>query len=288
MKRVYWKFFVTACLVVLGLVTRSVSAVSPTPTPSGILIPDKASTTSSDTTKKIEDLKERLATKVTQLRQQERRAVFGTVKSTSISTFTVETKTKDVKIELTDDMKVIQYLKGKRTVLSSDDIEKGDTVVVFGVYDTTLDLLKGSVVFIQNAIPTRVWGLVTSVDREEFTMTVASVTNQTYVVDIEKSTKAFWWDKDKKAIAKSGFSKITVGDTVHIIGTPVPKKEQRVSADRILSIGNITGAPTAQPTSPPASPQPTQTREASGGASPTATKKPTLTPTKKPTVTPTP
>src|SRR3989338_292029 len=82
--------------------------------------------TPSATNKKIEDLKDRLATKVAELRQTSRRGMYGTVKSTSITSFVVETKTKDVKIELTDTIKVIQYLKGKRTELTTEDISKED------------------------------------------------------------------------------------------------------------------------------------------------------------------
>ena len=52
----------------------------------------------------LEELKDRLATKVAELRDVVRRAVSGTVKTVSISSATVETKTKDIKIELGDDI----------------------------------------------------------------------------------------------------------------------------------------------------------------------------------------
>lgn len=209
--------------------------------------------TPSATNKKIEDLKDRLATKVAELRQTSRRAIFGTVKSTSITSFVVETKTKDVKIELTDDIAVIQYLKGKRTTLTVDDIAKGDTVAVFGEYNTTLDLLKAAVMFIQGAIPERVSGSVTGRDEKAFTLTITTLQNQAYTIDIEKSTKALAWDREKKELVKSGFSKIAAGNVVHIVGFPVPKKELRISATRIIDLGNLaaTASSTPKPTVSP-------------------------------------
>lgn len=194
-------------------------------------------TTHSATDKKIDDLKERLATKVAELSQTQRRAIFGTVKATSLSTTTIETTTKDVKIELTDDIQIFQIIKGKRTQLSTEDLAKGDSVSVFGEYDATLDLLKANVIFIQDDFPQRVAGTVTEVDAKAFTLTVQPIEGLKFIIDIEKSTKTSLWDGS--AIAKSGFSKIAVGDTVHVIGFAVAKTENRIDADRILDLGNL-------------------------------------------------
>ncbi|MDP1722477.1 MAG: hypothetical protein Q8L37_04680 [Candidatus Gottesmanbacteria bacterium] len=228
--------------------------------------------TASATTKKIEDLKDRLATKVAELRQTSRRAIVGTVKSTSITSFVVETKTKDIKIELMDEIKVIQYLKGKRTILTGEDIAKGDLVAVFGEHDATLDLLKATIVVIQSRSPERISGTVSARDDTEFTLTITTPQGQTMMIDIEKATKTLAWNREKKEIIKSGFSKITVGATVHIVGFPVPKKENRMSADRILDLGNL-----ASPAdlAIPSTPTPTE-KQASPSAA--ATKKPTPTP----------
>src|SRR3989344_3490561 len=139
--------------------------------------------TASGNQQQIEDLKERLATKVAQLRQSQRKAIVGTVKAVSVSTATIETKTKDVKIELTDDIVIVQVLKGKRTKLTLDDLAKGDRVVVFGEYDTTLDLLRAKVIFIQSASTVeRILGAVTGVDAKAFTVTVTTAEGKTITI----------------------------------------------------------------------------------------------------------
>lgn len=221
--------------------------------------------TANATTKKIEDLKDRLATKVAELRQTSRRGIYGTVKSTSITSFVVETKTKDVKIDLMDEMKVIQYLKGKRTILTSEDIAKGDLVAVFGDHDATLDLLKATIVVIQSPSPERISGTVSARDDTEFTLTIITPQGQTVMIDIEKPTKTLAWNREKKEIIKSGFSKIVAGATIHVVGFPVPKKENRISADRILDLGNL-AAPIDQVV--PSIPTPTE-KLASPSATPT-------------------
>jgi len=224
--------------------------------------------------KKIEDLKDRLATKVAELRTIEKRALYGTVKSTSISTFTIETLTKDVKIELTDDIKVVQMLKGKRTDLKIENVEKGDVVTVFGDYDTAVEILKAKVIFIQSSSETkRIVGVIKETKKADYTIVLNTANDKSYTIDFESTTKTSSWTKDK-GIEKAGFTKLSVGDTIVVLGTPDAKKENRLSALRILDIGNFSGeTPVATPTETP--------KEATKSA------KTTTTPTKSATPTPT-
>ena len=215
----------------------------------------------------IESLKERLATKVAELRQTQSKAVFGTVKSISVSTLVIETKTKDVKIDLTDDIKVAQILKGVRTKLTIENVKKGDEVTIFGTYDSTLDLLKAKYIFIQNKPLERVTGVVTDINRDDFTLTIQTTEERSIVIDIETTSRTVRWDGT--SIVKSGFSKIAVGDTLHIQGTNVPKKENRYSAIRILDLGNLTGNATL----PTATATPTTEATPEGTLTPSPTSK---------------
>jgi hypothetical protein len=219
----------------------------------------------------MEDLKARLATKVAELRTVVKRAMSGTIKSVSVTSATIETKTKDIKIELTDDVTVTQMISGKRTPLAVDKLEPKDVVTVFGTYDETLDLLKAQYIFIESSLNvTRLSGIVVDVDDEDFVLTINTGEGRILTVDIERTTKTTLWTK-AGGIAKGGFSKIVVGDTVHIIATPVVKKENTYSAVRILDLGNITGAAST--------PTAVTTPVASSSATPKATPKVAATPT---------
>lgn len=229
----------------------AVLAVSPTPT---------AAATPSATpagTAQLDALKERLATKVAELRSVVKRAMNGVVKTVSVASATVETDTKDIKIELGDNVKVAQMIRGKRTELTTDDLAKDDPITVFGTYDETLDLLKAQYIFIENKTPLQhVSGSVTASDEKAFTVSVKTREGRVLTIDIEKDTKTSVWTK-ADGIAKAGFSKIAEGDTVHVTGTDVAGKENRIRALRILDLGNLSGA------------APTPTPEASASASST-------------------
>ncbi len=251
---------ITYSVLIIAIFTFVLTAHAATPTPRA------NPTETASKTKQIEDLKERLATKVAELRQTQRRAIAGVIKTVSVSTITVETKTKDVKIELSDNIKVFQILKGVRTKLSFESLEKNDPVVVFGQFDSTLDLLKANVIFIQATPLTRVTGIVKEIDKSEFTVTIATSEGISNIIDIETFTKIFQWTKEQ-GIAKSGFSKLAVGDTLHVLGTPFPKKENRLSATRILDPGALlsnttpTNTPAAQATTPTVTTKPLQKLE---------------------------
>lgn len=236
----------------LALIPMRVIATTPEATPTA--------TPKAAVNAQLEELKDRLATKVAQLRDIVRRAVSGTIKTISISSATVETKTKDIKIELADDIIVSQLINGKRTVLSVEDLTRDDPVTVFGSYDATLDLLKAKVIFIESTrIAEHLSGTVIEIDRDQNTAVVETSEGRKVTVDIEKATKTIVWTKDG-GLAKGGFSKITTGDTVHVVGVAVPKKENTYTAVRILDIGNLSGAAptiTAPAASPSATPKAT-------------------------------
>lgn len=243
MKRIF-----AAAIVFLALVSQVQAVATPSAT--------------STANKQVEDLKERLATKVAELKKVERKAVFGKVKSVSISSVTIETKTKNLKIELPDTVVVIQYLKGQRTKLTTGDIDKDDMVAVFGEYDATVDILKASVIVIQNTVTQRVTGTITAIDKTDYTLTMTGDDGKTYVMDIETTTKAITWDQTS-GITKWGFSKMNIGNFIEVLGSPVPKKENRLSAVRILDLGNsststTTSAPSPTPSSASASATPTK------------------------------
>ncbi|HUD18919.1 MAG TPA: hypothetical protein VMR81_00540 [Patescibacteria group bacterium] len=262
------RFLTISCLLlsIAGTVhAASVKTASP--------VDATASAAISPPEQQIENLKQRLATGVAQLSQLERKAIVGTVKDVSVSTITVETKTSDIKIELVDGIKVFQTIKGKRTTLTTDDISKGDTVVVFGQYDATLDLLKAGVIVIQDPLPERIAGTVTDVDKKNYMVTVATPDGQSYMVDIENTTAMLGRDIDDSVI-KRGFSKLQTQETVLIIGTIEPKVANRLSAVRFLDIGNL-NAPTATPTPTPGD----TTQQATPSATATPKTKATTTPT---------
>lgn len=207
----------------------------------------------------IEELKERLATKVAELRTLVKRAMYGTVTSVSLTSAVVDTSTKQIKIELGEEVGVAQLIRGTRTDLEVSDVEEDDIVTVFGNYDDTLDLLQAKYIFIESASrPVRESGDIISLDRQDNTITVKTKEGREIIVDIERTTDTFLWSKEA-GTGDSGFSELEIGHSVHVTGTPDADEENRISAARILSLGYLMNEP------------PTSTPEASPSASPSAT-----------------
>jgi len=258
------------CIALFFMFPFWVYAVEKEATPTATAIPIK--------NKQVEDLKERLATKVAQLRQSERRAIYGTVKTTTISTLTIETPNKDIKIELTDDIKVFQTLKGKRTALTIEDVTKNDIISVFGDWDTSVEVMKAKIIFIHSTQENiqHITGTILETKKADFTITLTTKEGTTAIIDFETATKTNVWTREK-GMEKGGFSRLLPGETIMVVGTSVPKKENRISAHRILDIGNLTGE------TPATTPSPASINEATGSSvksSGTLTKSPT--PTGKP------
>lgn len=185
---------------------------------------------------KIDSLKERLATKVAELRKSIPKAVTGTVSDVSISQVTIDVGGKAIKIELPDEVEVKQIIRTKMTDLDTDDIDKNDRVTVFGSFDETLDVLTPTTVFIEPAtFPKRIHGFITEIDEDDFTVTIRGLDNVSYTLDIETSTRTNGYTP-ADGIQKSGFSQLESGMFLSVLGTEHKTIQDRLTATRILHL----------------------------------------------------
>jgi len=211
-------------LVFLFISLNTVFAESPTASPSAA----KA---------KIEDLKDRLATKVAELTTTQQIAVFGNVKTITVASMIVETSDKDLKIDLADDIKLVQYLKGKRTVLDIEKLEKNDSIVIFGDHDMTLDVVKPKIIHIVEEKESVFGGVVGAVDNKNYTFEISTFEGTTLTIDFEKSTKAKILINDK--FEKAGFSNIKADMIVLVNGTNSKESKDRISATKLVLYESI-------------------------------------------------
>ncbi len=253
------------CTLYLILYTSSVVAASPLPSPKSTEASPSAKP-GSERQEQIKELKDRLATRVAELRQQMRRVLTGEIKTISGKNLTLTTKQGD-KIVVTDEQTIfIQLGASGRKEINFSNLKAGQSISAFGLYDETKGQLAAKVI-ISKVLPLNFNGKITEIDISGGTISVQTPKNGSYIVDIENYTKISVWDKDK-GIQKYGLSKLKVGDRVHINANQPTKSTEnnRVSANRILVLpGNATGIvsspkPTASPTATPkASPKPTST-----------------------------
>lgn len=216
----------------------------------------------------IKELRERLATRVAELRQTLRKAYNGEIKSISGKTIILVTASGERTIVTNEETLFFRIGPAGRKKISLSDLKVGEKIAAFGQI-SQLEPLAGNQgeltarVIIAKVLPINIEGKVTAVDTENGTINVQTPKRGLFVVDVETTTKILVWQKGV-GLKKFGFSKIKVGDRVHVNGTTsttAKDGENRISANRILVLpGKAVGivgspSPSASPTaSPKASP----------------------------------
>ena len=205
-----------------------------------ILSDENASASSLDKLNQILDLKDKIATKVTRIRQTSQGAVYGQVKEISPASLTLTNLKGEIQITLNSDIIVYLRTDTGRKESSLVKITTGMNVSVFGIYDESKKNLDPRYIYIQSQ-PVRVIGKILDIDKTGYTVTVKE--NQTTtLVDFEKYTKTFRFNLPSNKWAQIGFSKLSVGDFVHILAVKDEKEEDRVHAQKIYALSLLTPA----------------------------------------------
>lgn len=230
---------------VIGI--QTIYAVSPTATPSANLTPTPT------TNSKISDLKERIASRVAQLNLVERRGLLGTIASisaTRISLVDLQNRTRLVEIdELTGSPKI------KDKANQGSGFSSGETISAVGLYNKNSRILLAR--FIDDAkIYPRIIGEVTAIDKQKFSISISDAGKPT-TVDVQSSTQTSAFQEG--AIAKSGFSKIVIGEKVFVVAVTqdTPSDSPHYTALRLIMFPDLLPKPPT-PTTGPASSPPSQ------------------------------
>ncbi len=219
----------------------------------------------------INTLKEKVASKVAELKLVEKRGTIGVVTQASGNKITL-TDTQNATHSIDVDELTKFSSPGSKEAFGISDISKGTSLSVIGLYNKQSKRILAR--FIETTtIPTFVTGAVSEVDRANFTVTVLSESQTKVLVDIENITRTSEYT-DEDDVARSGFSKIAIGERIHVMGYPNKDEKARITATRILVFPEL-----------PKNPKIDLPNESADETSPTpSTGK--LSPTKKPSPTP--
>lgn len=230
-------------ILLMPLILLPTLAQTPTESPAELSQSEK---------EKIDDLKERVATKVAQLRSQTTyKALIGEVKSADKESLTLKTRQGEKKILVTEETKIFKITGSRKSDINLTNVKAGDRVAVVGSTDPDGSFVARLI--LDKPFPRNINGVIENVDRDNAVITVKnSQKGVSYLVDIETTTKIRVWKKDG-GFEKLGFSKLNVGDRVHIHGLPQTSEENRLSAIRILILPGATPSvsPEVSPTETP-------------------------------------
>lgn len=192
------------------------------------------SKTNEDST--IESLKEKIEKKVDELNQGNKNVVAGTISKISDQTINVTSDGGDQFSVAYDDTitEVYKVNLDEKESISFDDLSKGDRVVISG--PSIEKQISANLIYVQESYILG-QGVVASLDGTAFTLDVLTQEKDNYTLDIEDDTVQRIMNVESLDVAKSGFSKIKVGDTIHFA---IPKKEndkaEKVTAVRTFII----------------------------------------------------
>ncbi len=201
--------------------------VSSTPTPTKAA--DNAVKEKLD--EQINDLKEKIASRVSELKLVEKRGIIGTVSEVSATKITLTDASGRTRLVDVDEITKFSSDTAKSS-FGISDLTKGTRISVLGIYNKQSKRILAR--FINTVItPSIFTGAISEIDKKDFTLTVITEEQKKTTFDIETITKIALYNKDD-GVAKYGFSKLEVGDRMIAIGFPNKKVAKHFIATRII------------------------------------------------------
>lgn len=177
----------------------------------------------------INQLKEKIASRVSELNLVEKRGIIGVVTGVAANQITLTDVAGNTRFVDVDE--ITKYSSGSKT-FDLSDITKGTKISILGLYNKQSKRILAR--FIATSVdPIFVNGAVTSLDSKNFTLVLTTPEQKQTKIDIENITKISDYDKEGTP-TRSGFSQLAVGDRLAIIGFPDKTDSTLLVASRIM------------------------------------------------------
>ncbi len=186
--------------------------------------------------KEIQNLTDKLATKVAELRKQNNTGMSGFV--TKIEQGTISIKNSDdadFQVKLDDALTKYYQVAGTHIKdITLDDIKVGMFILVSGVQSD--NTIRANTVYRDDMFLVKS-GQITEVNNSDYSLNITSTEKDNYTLEIETGTKQEMVDPKTLQIIPIGFSKIKAGDTIHfVVKKTGSEKNNTYSAVKILII----------------------------------------------------
>lgn len=222
-----------ALITTLFLILSAGQAYAQSPSPSAAA-QDKSAITDK-LNQEINNLKEKIASRVSELNLVEKRGIIGTVTEVSGNQVTLSDLAGKTRFMDVDEITKFSSPNNKNFGIS--DLTKGTRITALGLYNKQSKRLLAR--FINTTVdPVYVSGTISSVDTKNFQLMVISNDGKETKIDNQNTTKIFSYEKGG-SFTKLGFSKLTVGERTFVIGYPDKRDKTMIVADRIIAIPSL-------------------------------------------------
>ncbi|MFA6080856.1 MAG: hypothetical protein WC741_00425 [Patescibacteria group bacterium] len=185
--------------------------------------------------KDIQQLKDKIANKVSEIRKQNNKAISGFVLNIDENTMKLSTDGEVNQVKFDDALtKVFKVLGTTKKEIKKENISKNDYAIVSGV--VTDNMITANVVLIdENFVADS--GKITEINKDSYNIKVLTSDKNTYSLDIETTTKQYMVNIKTLLLETIGFSKLKEGDTVHFVVKKTGlEKGNNYSATKILIV----------------------------------------------------
>lgn len=215
------KKIIISTAILFLLTANSALAAAPTPTP-----------TSASLNSQINQLKDKIANQVSKLNLVEKRGIIGTIQSVNNNQLTL-TDTQG-QMRYVDVDEITKFSSVSNSSFGLSDLKKGMLISVLGIYNKESQRILGRYIDSQIS-PTRFAGEITAIDGKNFVLTIMTIDQKSVKVEIDTTSAVSSYSGDA-TLSRYGFSKLTVGDRVEVVGYPDKKDNTLLIADRMIDL----------------------------------------------------
>ena len=188
--------------------------------------------------KEIQSLKEKIATKVAELREKNSKAISGIVQESLSTQGIIKIKTgkgEDFEVKIDPDLtKFYQILGNQKKEVKAASVKKDSYILVTGIIKEKI--IDANVIYLDEMFIIGL-GKVIEANTEDFFIRVITSDKENYTLDVETFTKQQLLNIKLLTIENVGFSKIKEGDSIQFVVKKItPNEVNRFPAQKILII----------------------------------------------------
>jgi len=201
------------------------------------LVPSASASTSPTVAvdKDIQQLKDKIANKVSEIRKKNNKAISGFVLSNDGNKMKINNNGEENQVKFDDTLtKYFKITGAQKKEIKVDDIKKDDYAIVSGVMAD--NIITANVVLVdENFLVDS--GKITEINKDSYNVKVSTSDKNIYSLDIETYTKQYIMNIKTLNLERIGFSKVKEGDTVHFVVKKIfSEKNNNYLAIKILII----------------------------------------------------
>ena len=186
--------------------------------------------------KQIVELKEKIASKVAQLKKENTQGISGYITKIKDDSFFIQNQKDDIYQINTDHIvtKYYQIIDNQRKEINKEDLSKDQYVIIDGIING--NQIEANAIYIDENFLINA-GQVVEINKNEYWIKVLTLEKESLILDIETYTKKSLLNIKNLELENIGFSKIKEGDNVHfVIKKKGLKPLERASAIRLVVI----------------------------------------------------